>query len=407
MHFIKNKWIKFLLSHKVWGYLILAGLLIQVTGFLFFEFNAFFFLSGILFWSVLWWVCNFILRKTKQSPKIFWVSNAVFISLILAEAILRLSGLLANYSEKRHGYYESQYHYSNPEYWISRKTDEVVLNSSEYSYRRKLNSMGFSDTEWNQSKINNGYSILALGDSFTEGDGTHADSTWLKSLERKINDSAIHYMNAGICGSDPVFEYYLLKNRLSKFHPDLVIMCINNSDIIDIMVRGGFERFDNGEVVFNKGPWWEVIYASSHISRLFFRLFFRSDVLLTQKQYETERNKALNTLHNSLDQFVRYGRLKEFRLVFVFHPFINEVLYNKIIYLKTAIDWCEQKNYKTINLYNYYQKDRIKNNIRQYYWKHDGHPNAKGYELMAEGIYQGLNELEILPCDTLKQEKKN
>ncbi|MEA3447919.1 MAG: hypothetical protein U9Q98_05655 [Bacteroidota bacterium] len=43
-------------------------------------------------------------------------------------------------------------------------------------------------------------------------------------------------------------------------------------------------------------------------------------------------------------------------------------------------------------MYKYYQNPEIKNNIDEYYWNKDGPHNAKGYKLMADGIYEGMKK---------------
>ncbi|HOE04674.1 MAG TPA: hypothetical protein PLZ52_05620, partial [Bacteroidales bacterium] len=62
-----------------------------------------------------------------------------------------------------------------------------------------------------------------------------------------------------------------------------------------------------------------------------------------------------------------------------------------------VISFCKNKQVACIDLYSYYQQPSIKNQIEKYYWVYDGHHNAKGYELMAKGIYKGLVEQKMIP----------
>ena len=85
-----------------------------------------------------------------------------------------------------------------------------------------------------------------MGDSFTEGVGTTEDSTWLKQLEHMLNADPHRFydyttLNGGAHGSDLIFSYELLSGCLLKYHPDMVILNLNSTDIGDIVTRGTAE----------------------------------------------------------------------------------------------------------------------------------------------------------------------
>ncbi|MEA3448093.1 MAG: SGNH/GDSL hydrolase family protein [Bacteroidota bacterium] len=386
------------INFKTLGKILLLGVIIQIAFFLKYSYHSFNFLSGLLFLFVLWYL-TFIIVKHK-SLKIKLIVNSIFISLLIIEILLRITGLNANYMEKRLGFYESAYHFAYPNYWIHRDMKEIQTPNQDYNFKRKFNSLGYSDKEWKWEAMKDKTRILALGDSFTEGDGTHADSTWLKFLERKINKSIYYFMNAGICGSDPVFELYKLKKPLKGFYPNIVIVCINQSDIQDIIMRGGYERFTDKGVTFEKGPWWEPIYAMSHLSRLFFHIHYNK-LLIPKKHYTKEINTSIETINKTITEIENFVSSHSAKLVVVFHPQKTEVKQNENPF-KRLIKKQNQKGVYIIDLYDYYQTPEIKNNIDDYYWIKDGHHNAKGYELMAEGIYQGLIELELYHEDSSK-----
>ena len=133
------------------------------------------------------------------------------------------------------------FHVSNP-------YDTVYLgNGIEYRYPRIINSWGVSDKEWDLDIAEGKIRILYIGDSFTQGDGAPADSTYPVFLEPLLlKDSLnVEVMNAGVCGSDPYFELNLFKYKLAPFNPDVLIFSISRPDFTqDIAVRGGLERFD-------------------------------------------------------------------------------------------------------------------------------------------------------------------
>ena len=77
-------------------------------------------------------------------------------------------------------------------------------------------------------------------------------------------------MNAGVSGSDPVYYIELLRRKLLKYHPDLVLTTINRSDIDDVIWRGGFDRFaPDGQLKERRFPWWTWLFDRSRLVRAF------------------------------------------------------------------------------------------------------------------------------------------
>jgi lysophospholipase L1-like esterase len=394
----KYPFIKKVFNYKLWGIILLIGVLLQLLGFYLYSYHSFTFFSGILFLSVLWWISYFVIKKKSVKTKL--AINSVFISLLIAEILLRFIGNTSTYMERRVGFYESSYNIKNTSYWINRNDDIISKTGDEFDFYRECNSMGYSDKEWNWEDMKNKTRVLALGDSFTEGDGAQADSTWVKFLERKINDTSFYFMNGGICGSDPVFELYKLQHIFLQFIPDIVVVCINHSDVQDVLFRGGYERFTKDGVNFKKGPWWEPIYAMSHLSRLFFRLKFNQS-LISYKAYDREQEKSLGIIKTTLDSINQFSNYNSIKSLFVFHPMKESVKDGENPF-NDMIEVLSDEGIATINLFEYYSKPEIANNIKDYYWVKDGHHNAKGYKLMAEGIYEGFCENYILIYENLK-----
>lgn len=381
---------------KLWHYrvhIIISLIIIQLIGYLRFGLLSFFIITPIILFVALYLVVDFLLKyfvKSKiRKTNLQLVNITVFSTLIIVEIILRISGTVATYSEKRFFHYRSYYDSRNVDYYINGHQEPAVLKSGfEYSYSRLPNSEGFSDKDWQISKPDSIYRIVALGDSFTEGDGAHSDSTWMKFLERQLNDNHFEYMNAGLCGNDAVFLYYVFENKLLKYNPDLAILCINRSDINDIVFRGGFERFNDSKITFNKAPWWEPIYAASHIARLCFNPFYGCS-LIRESEIEERRTEAIKIIQSSLLKFKNLCDENNCDFICVIHPMSPELLYGTND-LETLIPYCQNNSIKYIDLYDFFKQNNADKNIDKYYWKKDGHHNSKGYELMSKGIYSSF-----------------
>jgi len=71
--------------------------------------------------------------------------------------------------------------------------------------------------------------------------------------------------------------------------PHLVIECINTSDILDVIKRGGNERFnDDGTTSGKVGPRWELIYKYSYVFRRITHVFFKYNRNLIKKSRKTK-----------------------------------------------------------------------------------------------------------------------
>ncbi|MBP7273887.1 MAG: SGNH/GDSL hydrolase family protein [Saprospiraceae bacterium] len=328
--------------------------------------------------------------QNEKKRNIMLINTSIFATLFALEIGIRLTGYGFSYSETRSGIYQSPYDASYSSIFINGYTGEKTLTSPEYCFSRHSNSEGFSDNEWDLAKPDSAIRILALGDSFTEGDGAHADSTWVKFLERKINNNHYNYMNAGVFGSDPVFSYNIFKFRLLKYKPDIVLLCITASDIQDILFRGGFERFTQLGVTFTKAPIWEFFYGCSHVSRLVFNLFYTKE-LINKNRYTAESQKAMAILTDCILKYQRLCNQHSIEFTCILHP---------SDFSDAVVAFCKSNSVRFVDLRGFYneKQDLSPENYSKYYWQTDGHHTALGYQLMADGIYEGMVKNQSIIC---------
>lgn len=303
---------------------------------------------------------------------------------------------MLTYLEKRnHSAYQSPYLKDNiGKYWIRSTNSLIYLQCPEFKFVRKTNSLGISENEIPAEKSSNEYRIIGLGDSFTEGDGADFDSTWVRFLERSIVSKypgrEIKCFNAGVCGSDPIFEYYLLKDKLVQLRPDLIILAINNSDIQDIVLRGGFERIlPDGSVHFKKAPFFESLYIHSHLFRLIIHNLFRyNKSLISPGDFKTEIRKAQLNIINAIKLTIDLGKKNNFKVLIVLHPNRQEIYYNQWTDLKCIVQYLYLNHVYFLDMLDYYYKmERINQlNFQRYFWKQDGHHNSLGYAAFARGV---------------------
>jgi len=320
-----------------------------------------------------------------------------FVAVIIpAEIFLRLTSFVPMNNE----YYYFQYiSFHKTLYHTLNANSTHYLKRPEYCFPRNTNSLGLSDIEPELEKKSGDVIILGLGDSFTEGDGAHRDSTWLKFLERQIGEKQgtnYRYMNAGVSGSDPLFCYMLLKDKLLRYKPDIVITTIG-SDLEEIICRGGMERFSNQKrAVYPHLNLWEPFYAFSYTVRLLVHKGLGYNFLLMSRQdFEKEAVRAVSQLKECLVLFKNLAATHNFKLLVVFYPMKEEVVKKKYLYWDELISFSVKENLPYADLLAYYCDTLkiYKGNIPNYYWVHDGHHNAGGYEAFAKGVHAKLKAL--------------
>ena len=124
----------------------------------------------------------------------------------------------------------------DPEY-----TKEEIYPCFEFSMSLScleitFNSYGLRGAEFQEQKHDIDFRIFAVGGSTTFGYGENDDETWPVHLQQiineKITDKKIEVINGGVGSATTVSEYDLIKNKLSSFEPDLIIMYDGYNDYL-------------------------------------------------------------------------------------------------------------------------------------------------------------------------------
>lgn len=278
-------------------------------------------------------------------------------------------------------------------FMFHKANDTLTLSKEEFSTYLIFNSLGFRSPELDT--LSNNYKVLALGDSFTEGIGSPIDSTWPHQLSKRISlelNREVSYFNGGLSGSEPFKNLYILEQLISKgYRPNLVVVLINSSDLMDYYIHGDEKRFqENFNGKYTLGPWWEPFYASSYIVRVLVSYFSQLDhALLTKEKKKEISQKAEKEIYKLLVN--KYKPLTDSigaKLAVFCIPLeyeIEENLYSKF----------NDLNRQNIVFKNFtpeirdYLLDSNQNKV-PIYWKLDLHLNPKGYSFLANLIYKEL-----------------
>lgn len=374
-------------------------------------------ITTIIFYGLLYVVSISVIRKfffttaKEKQQNALLLCTAIIASLLLSELFLKyVYKQDLNYKERNGGaLYISSYQRYKIENMVRRfikkeknrhvhryKPGTVIQrNKTEYTYSASINSLGIRGKEL--QPCDSCVTVLALGDSFTEGVGSPDDSTWVMLLEQKYASDNIYkkvrLINAGISGSDLFFEYKMLEHLFDSFRPQVVILSVNASDIDDYIVRGGFERFSNPQkVVYRKGPWWEYFYSFSFIfRRIVHGVWGLNRNFLTQQQEENLREEAKSAICNAITkEYNNFSAAKNFKLIVVFQPMLEELTKNKME-LSLCLQTLRANEISVIDLFPAFKHEieKLNGNTQNLFWQNDLHYTPTGNVLVASEIFSG------------------
>ena len=335
-------------------------------------------------------------------PGLITAYSSLIFTLFIVEVMLMVSDKYKTNLEKQLGYYYSQYQtLQNKRYHIWTTTPHFI-EKKEFVYWRPTNNEGLADSNWTTTSTPGTKRIMAIGDSFTEGDGAPFDSTYpvfLKQNLLKLGDS-IYMMNAGVCGSDPFYNYIHLKEKLLLYKPDIIIQTLSSSDIEnDFMTRGGLERFNGPSVSYRTPPIAEPLYAISYVSRIFYHAAGYNELFLKPDAIDKMRPEIDSSFTALFNEYSNLCRQKGIKLVVVLRPDINEIVDNAYSYDLTTIltGLKADKDITVIDLLGRYKNYIQATNTRpgNYYWQLDKHHNAKGYQMLATVLTPDIHALLI------------
>ena len=106
---------------------------------------------------------------------------------------------------------------------------QTTETNQDHSVTYKYNSLGLRGQD-NLPPDTDKFRILMLGDSFTEGVGVDEKSIFSTLIE---NQTGAQVINAGVRKYAPLLEYLYLRDYGLAYQPDLVILNLNITDLIE------------------------------------------------------------------------------------------------------------------------------------------------------------------------------
>jgi lysophospholipase L1-like esterase len=256
------------------------------------------------------------------------------------------------------------------------------------------NSLGFRDLEFAVQKQPGEFRVLALGDSFTYGQGVRLDLTWPQVLEARLraeHSGPVEVINAGFaCGpgvnSPDGYDRWLASDGL-QFAPDLVIvgLCLNDMGPVPLLsypivplepVAGGWSRLLDLTV-----RWWRQRQVMGQPRDM--------ATIVDQQPAAWEASKAALLRIQALCSKARIP------LVVAVFPMLSELGLDPFRRLHEMVaTFCRNHGIRSVDL-----RARFRGQRETDLWVHptDQHPNHVGHRLQAEGILDYLRAERLLP----------
>jgi hypothetical protein len=209
-------------------------------------------------------------------------------------------------------------------------------------------------------------------------------------LSRNINAEVI---DAGVPGSDIMFDYVFYRDILCSYHPNLVIATMNYSDYIYYAFRGGMERFHaDGTVHYLPIPWYDFLYHYSHLARAILAVFRLplEGAYLSRSNYKIVASRATINFAGVIKNFSDTATRSKAKFTLVIYPKPNEIVLNSFFTRNIADNFAALSGLLDKNkIANFDITPAVKTSLKdrpkpEYTYPHDGHYKPAGYLLMAK-----------------------
>lgn len=317
--------------------------------------------------------------------------------LVFLELMLRLLGINKTFMEKYKGEYDYFFGQSrNSWYHTWPSNHDLEFGQEEFTYLNHYNDLGHRERDFSDFLSDTSETkIICLGDSFTEGDGAPYDSSWVRTFEKFYlqKDSSLAVYNAGVCGSDALFNHVIFRDKLIDAHPDIVIECLNNSDITDIYYRGGMDRFrDDGTFVSSNPKKWEVAYKYSYLFRALVTTFtFYDQNLVNTRTLKADEQEAMQIIADQVNETHQLCENIGAKYILVIMPIPGDIEYPDEIPFQD-IKAMVSPEVALIDLYPSMFKTFDALNLEDYSWEMNGHYNSKGYDIVGKQIFLAVQD---------------
>jgi hypothetical protein len=296
---------------------------------------------------------------------------------------------------------------------------ELIPNSfgtgSQLGEPIHINSKGFRDYEFSEKKSENTFRIMVIGDSFTFGMSVNIDDTYVKQIEKMLNqrDIKAEVINCGVIGYDMWHYLKLLREKVILYKPDLVLLGLFANDI----ARAKPPQ-NNPDIWNDQNPF----ASKSNISKIYLVNFAKNIFTLIETKYRYQRGheylmgieerkkkigpenpddifyqvvygKAKEELYHhfyeSLEEFKQFCNDNDIRLLCLLIPDAIQLNNKPATYVNQFIkESCDKLNLPLIDVLPEFE--RVKDPRTLYLFPLDAHTSPLGHRIIADSVVDRL-----------------
>lgn len=303
----------------------------------------------------------------------------------------------------------------------------------DFSYVQRVNNIGLRGKDTTLEKPDGYFRILMLGDSFTMGKGVEDHQTFSTLLEKSLNHNSdcvsakIEVLNGGIDSYSPILSYLLLSQDLAPAEPDLILL---NLDISDLLQETAYRKIAirdaRDEIVGVPGTERPPLlnqrirgWIDQHLYFTRLILFYTNQLLghrdLTVQGVVTRANSELisytlddddsdrsdqwESIFDSLSKIKSHADKNSSSFALVIYPWGHQTNDNEWIpgrysfmskeaevsddYLKTVYRLAKELDIEVVNLFPQF---RSYEDGKPLYFQYDMHWTTEGHKVMASGL---------------------
>jgi len=257
--------------------------------------------------------------------------------------------------------------------------------------------------------------VLAIGDSFTAGQGVKPQDTWIKQLE-KLSSKKLYGINRGVSGFNIKEIYEMFNVAIQEVDPDLVVYAyVLNDPIVkskvplklDLDTVNQYEYKEAGlyddlinfrTTVFenNRNGLMNLLYKSSNMARYLIRSFERKEITKRTIAYYQQIHDPAQNAEGLEETFKLIEQIK----------ITSEKKHSKFLVMIFPLFYNTQKNYPFQHVHQFIQRELAKRKVESLdlfpeykgikdaeLWVHpvDQHPNDYAQGIAAKALGRWMN----------------
>ena len=328
------------------------------------------------------------------------------VCFLVLEAGVRVAGLAPPLGGAAHAYVADPHLPYKPAPG-SRLTGRSPTDEFDFDYAH--NSRGFRDTEHALAKPPGSFRIVAVGDSFTYGDGVTFAQTYVAQLETMLNGRGashppVEIVKLGIPRYFPESERLLLEHYGLQFSPDLVLVGFVPNDVMDTALgidavqtdAEGRLRTRESKALGSVGMF---LFEHSHV----FRIVLSRYVALRLAPVHREEIYRADGFHEKDWRRIEeeFGRMRDAanrsgaKLAIVYIPMLEAWAPQHAYPSERVATWSARNGVSFIDTLAPLRTASLAG--ESVYYLKDGHCTPQGYAIIAQTVASELTRLNLVP----------